>query len=94
VIRCAPRERGYRGPVTWWEVFGIVVGVLLVGALVAAVLLDRQARARGYRYRPEMARSLRKQRGELRDHRAASMFRGRGRRAPGQEPGHPGGRHS
>jgi len=66
--------------VTWWSVFGVVVGVLVVAALVAAALLDRRARARGLRYHPEMARSLRKQRGELRDRRAADVLRSRRRR--------------
>jgi hypothetical protein len=94
VIPLLSGARGYRGPVGWWEVFGIVVGVLVVGALVAAALLDRQARARGFRYRPEMARSLRKQRGELRDRRAAALFRDRRRRGRGREPGHPGERYS
>jgi hypothetical protein len=71
--------------VTWWGVFEVVVGVLLVAALVAAGLLDRRARARGLRYHPEMARSLRKQRGELRDRRAADVLRSRRRRRGPEE---------
>jgi hypothetical protein len=71
--------------VTWWGVFVTVVGVLLVGALVAAALLDRRARRAGVRYHPEIARKLRTQRGELRQKRAAALFRpGRSRRG---EPG-------
>jgi hypothetical protein len=80
--------------VTWWAVFGIVVGVLVIGALVAAALLDRRARARGVRYHPEMARTLRKQRGELRDRRAADLFRRRGRRGARREWDESGRRYS
>jgi hypothetical protein len=71
--------------VTWWSVFEVVVGVLVVAALVAAALLDRRARARGLRYHPEMGRSLRKQRGELRDRRAADVLRSRRRRRGPEE---------
>jgi hypothetical protein len=48
--------------VTWWGVFGTVLLALLAGVLVVAALMDRRARARGYRYRPDMAKALRKRR--------------------------------
>jgi hypothetical protein len=80
--------------VTWWAVFGLVIGVLLVGALVGAAVADRRARARGVRYHPELARSMRRRRGELRDQRAAAVLRTRHGRPAGPERDRPGRRHS
>lgn len=75
--------------------FGLVTGVLLVVALVGAGLADRRARARGVRYHPELARSMRRRRGELRDQRAAAALRTRqGRRSAAPERDHPVRRHS
>jgi hypothetical protein len=72
--------------VTWWGVFGLVAGGLVVGSLVAAALLDRRARSRGFRYHPEMGRSLRRHRGELNDRRAAALLRSGRRRST--DPGY------
>lgn len=45
-----------------WGVFVTVLLALLAGVLVVAALLDRRARARGYHYRPQVAKALRKRR--------------------------------
>jgi hypothetical protein len=75
--------------VSWWGAFGIVVGLLVLGVLVAAALLDRRARAQGVRYHPEMARKLRTERGELRRKRDGHELRtGRPRRGEPREHRH------
>jgi hypothetical protein len=60
--------------VTWWGVFVTVVLVVLGLVLVVAGLMDRHARAHGYRLDPDLARRLRRHRGDLREVQARDVL--------------------
>ena len=67
---------------TWWGVFVTVLLVVVAGVLVVAALMDRHARAHGYRYHPEMAKALRKRRQSVPDRIDPTRNRSRGGGAP------------
>jgi hypothetical protein len=63
--------------VTWWGVFVTVMLVVVGLVLVVAALMDRHARAHGYRLDPDLARTLRRRRSDIRDERARDALRHR-----------------